>query len=129
MKSGKKGFSLIELLIVIAILSIMVSTVSPLYTDVVIRSKEAALKKNLYIIREALDSYYLDNLDTDNNNIFPGTLEELVYGRNKYLRYIPTDPIGDSDEWYLFYDTRGGISDIASLSTDTGSNNKSYNEW
>lgn len=129
MKSGKDGFSLIELLIVIAILSILVSTVNPFYNDVIIRAKESTLKKNLYIVREALDSYYLDNIDSDNNNIFPRSLEELVYGRNKYLRYIPKDPITESDEWYLFYDIRGGISDIASLSTDTGSNNKSYNEW
>lgn len=128
-RSGSRGFTLVELLITISIMSILALAIRPAYSDVVLKTREAALKKNLYLIREALDSYYLDNRDSDNRNIYPMTLEELVLGRNQYLRYIPEDPITGKEEWYLIYGEEGGIYDIRSLATEVGSNNKNYSEW
>ncbi|WP_281837204.1 type II secretion system protein [Propionigenium maris] len=127
--SGRGGLTLVELLITISIMSILTLAIRPAYSEMVVKTREAALKKNLYLIREALDFYYLDNRDSDNKNIYPSALEELVTGRNRYLRYIPEDPITGAEEWYLVYATEGGIYDVRSLSTEIGSNNRSYSEW
>ena len=93
-------------------------------------AKEAALKKNLYFMREALDSYYLDHRDKNNENYYPRSLEALTEGRYKYLRYIPEDPLTQKNDWELIYDEDGeGIYDIRSVSGEVGSNGRLYKEW
>lgn len=135
-KSGdkkKNGFTLIELLIAMSILSIIALSVRPAYTEIITKSKEGALKKNLYIIREALESYYTDHMDENNHNYYPKKLSDLTTEKNKYLRYIPEDPFTEKKDWVLIYiDSQSkekGIFDIKSNSNLTGSNNVLYKDW
>lgn len=128
--SRREGFTLLEVLIVLSIVGIMVLGVRPAYENAVIGAREAALKKNLYLIREALDTYYIDHRDKNNENFYPRSLKTLTEGRYKYLRYIPEDPLTQKNDWELIYDEDGeGIYDIRSVSGDLGSNGKIYKEW
>lgn len=126
----REGFTLLEVLIVLSIVGIMVLGVRPAYEKAVRGAKEAALKKNLYLMREALDSYYIDHRDKDNENYYPKSLEALTEGRYKYLRYIPEDPMTQRSDWELIYDEDGeGIYDVRSASVEIGINGRIYKEW
>lgn len=131
---GRKGFTLLELMIVIAIIGILATIAQPMFKTAVKKSREAALKEDLFNIRNVLDQYYA------NNGKYPGSLNDLV--DKGYMRSIPVDPItGSSDSWKLEYFTddsggdsgsgndSGGIYDIHSGSGDTGLNGKPYSEW
>jgi general secretion pathway protein G len=83
-----RGFTLIELLVVMAIIATLLSLVAPRYFASLEKSKEAVLKQNLRVMREAIDQHYADR------EKYPETLEELV--GKKYLRTIPPDPITES---------------------------------
>jgi general secretion pathway protein G len=83
-----RGFTLIELLVVMAIIATLLSLVAPRYFASLEKSKEAVLKQNLRVMREAIDQHYADR------EKYPETLEELV--NKKYLRTIPPDPITES---------------------------------
>jgi general secretion pathway protein G len=83
-----RGFTLIELLVVMAIIATLLSLVAPRYFASLEKSKEAVLKQNLRVMREAIDQHYADR------EKYPETLEELV--SKKYLRTIPPDPITES---------------------------------
>jgi general secretion pathway protein G len=83
-----RGFTLIELLVVMAIIATLLSLVAPRYFASLEKSKEAVLKQNLRVMREAIDQHYADR------EKYPETLEELV--SKKYLRTIPRDPISES---------------------------------
>jgi general secretion pathway protein G len=83
-----KGFTLIELMIVMAIIVILAGIATALYTNSLQRSKEAVLKSDLFRMRDAIDQYYADK------NRYPPSLEDLV--TEKYLRAIPVDPITNS---------------------------------
>jgi general secretion pathway protein G len=83
-----RGFTLIELLVVMAIIATLLSLVAPRYFASLEKSKEAVLKQNLRVMREAIDQHYADR------EKYPDTLEELV--GKKYLRTIPPDPITES---------------------------------
>ena len=89
-RSDPRGFTLIEILIVMMIIVILAGISLALYTNSVTRSKEAVLKQDLFILREALDQYYADK------NKYPPTLEALV--EEKYIRAIPEDPFTNSTE-------------------------------
>lgn len=130
--SGRRveGFTLLEVLIVLSIVGIMTLGIRPAYESAIMKAREAALKKNLYLIREALDAYYVDHRDEDNENYYPGSLKVLTEGKYKYLRYIPEDPLSKKSDWELIYDEDGeGIYDIRSTSGEVGSNGKIYREW
>lgn len=128
--SKSSGFTLPEILIVLSIVGIMALGLRPAYENAVIRAKEASLKKNLYLMREALDAYYIDHRDENNENFYPKSLRALTEGKYKYLRYIPEDPLTEKTDWELLYDEDGeGIYDIRSISKGIGSNGETYNEW
>jgi general secretion pathway protein G len=128
---NKKGFTLLELMIVIAIISILATLAQPMFKTAVLKSKEAALKEDLFNLRNVLDQYYADN------GKYPDSLDDLV--TKGYMRSIPPDPItGSKDTWRPEYFTSddsssgensGGICDVHSGSDKTGLNGISYAQW
>ena len=124
------GFTLIELMIVMAIIVILAGIATALYVNSIQRSKEAVLKSDLFRMRDAIDQYYADK------NKYPPSLESLV--SDKYLRTIPVDPITNSSEtWQTtmaepqpgasFSDT--GIFDVKSGAEDTALDGTRYADW
>jgi general secretion pathway protein G len=105
-----RGFTLVELLVVMAIIGLLLSIVAPRYIGTLERSKETALKQDLVVMREAISNFHHDL------NRYPENLEELV--QKKYLRTIPVDPITDrSDMWVSVYSTDSsepGLVDVTS---------------
>jgi len=128
----RKGFTLVEILIVMAIIGILLSIIIPNYSSSVKRAKEAVLKENLFIIRDAIDKFYLDKKK------YPTSLEDLI--TNKYLKKIPYDPFLKSREWRLIHyepeemedfdpEIADAIIDVKSMSTDTGLDGTKYENW
>lgn len=121
-----KGFTLIEVLVVLAIIATLLSLVAPRYFDTIVRAQETSLKHDLITMREAIDKYYADNA------AYPDTLEDLVQG--KYLRSIPEDPITKSAQTWTVVappdsETKGLIYDIHSGSTDIAEDGSVYADW
>jgi general secretion pathway protein G len=94
-KSGR-GFTLIELLVVMAIIALLLTLAAPRYFQSVQRSREAVLKENLHLMRDAIDKHYADT------GKYPANLEDLV--TKKYLRRIPVDPITESATTWVLVD-------------------------
>ena len=86
-KSGR-GFTLIELLVVMAIIALLLTLAAPRYFQSVQRSREAVLKEDLHLMRDAIDKHYADT------GKYPASLDDLV--TKKYLRRVPVDPITES---------------------------------
>jgi general secretion pathway protein G len=127
---NKKGFTLLEIMIVLAIISILATMAQPMFKTAVLKSREAALKEDLFNLRNVLDQYYADN------GKYPDSLDDLV--TKGYMRSIPTDPITGTNDWRTDYFTSddsssgaasGGIDDVHSGSDKTGLNGISYAEW
>jgi len=122
---SEQGFTLIELMVVVAILGILVTLAQPSYHMATTKAKEAALKKNLYVFRDVIDQYHADQ------GRYPPSLRDLV--EKGYLRAIPVDPFTHSaDTWVEVYASEGeesGVFDVHSGSNIVGSNDVSYNEW
>lgn len=121
-----KGFTLIEILVVLAIIATLLSLVAPKYFDVISRSKETTLKHDLITMRDAIDKFYSDR------NMYPESLEELV--QFKYLRAIPEDPITESTAtWILIppsdVEAKGALYDIYSGATEVASDGSQYADW
>jgi general secretion pathway protein G len=127
MKNGlnKKGFTLIELMIVITIIGILVSIAQPNFQKAIIRAKETSLRKSLFVLRDVIDQYY-----TDHGN-YPETLEILV--EEHYIRAIPEDPFTRSKTSWIVIPPEGseesGVYDIHSGSDLVALNGTPYNEW
>ena len=128
----KKGFTLIEIIIVVTLIGILVMIVVPVYRNSVIRAREAVLKENLFQIRDAISKYYYDKQK------YPTSLEDLV--TDKYLGKIPLDPIANSNLWELVHfepvdqedfdsEILEGIIDVKSRSIKTALDGTPYAEW
>ena len=127
-----KGFTLIELMIVIAIISILLGLAAGAYLRSETRAKEAVLKSDLRTMREAIDRYTLDK------EAAPQTLEDLINPQSQYLREIPKDPMTNERDWHVdFGDTvmspdqsGGGIIDVHSNSDKVSPiDGTPYNTW
>jgi len=119
------GFTLIELLVVMAILATLLSIVAPRYFDSVDRAKEATLRTNLRMMREAIDKHRADT------GRLPETLQRLADAR--YLRSVPVDPITDSaSTWVLLPHPDGatpGVFDVRSGALGAGRDGKPFITW
>jgi general secretion pathway protein G len=118
-----KGFTLIELLIVVSIIGILATLAAPSYQASVIKAREAALRQDLFTIRDVLDQHRADQ------GKYPSSLQALVGAG--YLRAIPKDPFTNSaTSWQEMTDaTEGGIFDVFSGSEFVGTNGTPYNRW
>ena len=120
-----RGFTLIELIVVMLIIALLASLAVPRYFGSVQKSKDAVLKENLTLLRDALDKYYGDN------DKYPATLDDLV--SRKYLRSIPRDPITESTATWVTTPPddpeQGGVFDVHSGSDDKAPDGSPYKEW
>lgn len=124
------GFSLLELLVVITIILILMGIAVARYERSVIRGREAALKQDLFVMRNAIQQYTLDK------EAGPTSLDDLV--ASKYLSGVPTDPITRAKDWHTDSDpvlldpqqTSPGITDVHSNSADISPfEGTAYNTW
>jgi general secretion pathway protein G len=124
------GFTLIELMIVMAIIVVLAGVGLAVYNNSIVRAKEAALKTDLFQMRDSIDQYYADK------NKYPGSLQDLV--TDKYMRTIPVDPFtGSAETWQTIMsepDPRNptadiGIYDVRSGSTAMSLDGTPYAEW
>lgn len=135
---GQHGFTIIELIIVVAIIGILAAMAMPMLKDQPQRAKEAVLKTNLRTLRDVLDQYKGDK------GHYPSSLDTLVGER--YLREIPLDPMTRAADWELIYeeatgeqepwaetgqaeDGQPGVYDVRSSSERLSLDGTPYNEW
>ena len=127
---GTRGYTLIELIIVMAIISILVAIAVPMYQKSLIRTKESLLKNNLFTLRTVIDEYTFDKQKA------PQTLNDLV--DQGYLRGVPVDPMtGNNQTWRVVMEdaitsvdqTQPGIYDVRSGSDSKSLEGTSYAEW
>ncbi len=119
-----KGFTLVELLVVLAIIATLLAIAAPRYFQHVDRSKEAVLRENLAAVRDAIDQYHADK------GKWPESLESLAESR--YLRAVPADPVtGSADTWISVPPPEGGagVYDIRSGAEGVASDGRAYAEW
>jgi general secretion pathway protein G len=125
-----RGFTLIELMIVISIMLILLSFAIPSYNRSIVRARESVLKQNLFTLRSVISQYTLDKQKA------PQSLDDLVTAG--YLKQIPTDPMTasnstwtvDQEDALLSIDQQEtGINDVHSGSTAVGSDGTVYNTW
>ena len=120
-----RGFTLIELIVVMLIIAMLTSLAVPRYFGSVQKSKDAVLKENLTLMREALDKYYGDN------DMYPSTLDDLV--SRKYLRNIPRDPVTESATTWITVPPedpeKGGVYDVHSGAEGNAGDGSPYKDW
>jgi len=130
-RTGKKdlGFTLVELMIVMAIISILLALAVPMYQKSIVRSKETVLRQNLFTLRVQIDEYTYDKGKA------PQSLQDLV--SEGYLRQIPIDPITAQADWTTVMEdavssvnqTEPGIYDVHSKSDKTSLDGTRYADW
>jgi general secretion pathway protein G len=130
-RKKSRGFTLIELMIVISVILILVSVALPAYNQSIWRARESVLKQNLFAIRSVISQYTLDKQKA------PQSLEDLVSAG--YFKQIPTDPMTSrNDTWTVEQESDTiltveqqdpGISDVHSGSTAIGSDGTAYSTW
>jgi general secretion pathway protein G len=120
-----KGFTLVELLVVMAIIAILLTIAAPRYFGSIDKSKEAVLKENLAVLRDALDKFYGDN------GRYPEVLDELT--QKKYLRRMPQDPITESSASWVIVPPddplKGKVFDVRSGSPERARDGSAFNQW
>jgi general secretion pathway protein G len=119
-----RGFTLVELMVVLTVIALLLSVVVPDYVGRVRRAEEAVLQENLTLMRDALDKHFADA------GKYPRTLDELVSKR--YLRSIPKDPLTQLSAWNVVGPSdpeKGGVYDIHSTAKGVGSNGTPYERW
>ena len=134
-RRGAAGFTLIELLIVVAIIGILATMAVVQLRQTPQRAKEAALKENLYVMRNVIDQYFTDK------GKYPDSLQSLV--DDGYIRKIPVDPMTGSETTWVEVqaagmeqggdadsgEDQGGIGDVHSGSDDSALDGTAYSDW
>lgn len=127
LRAVARGFTLVEILVVVVIVGILVSLAQPRLLSAVVAAREAALEQDLAVMRDALDQHYADT------GRYPPTLDALV--ERRYLRRVPKDPMTRrADTWRLVYDLDAegrvlGIYDVKSGSDARAQDGTPYAEW
>jgi general secretion pathway protein G len=126
---GRAGYTLIELIIVMAVISVLLSVAVPMYTKAIQRTKETLLKQNLFTLRTVIDEYTFDKKQA------PQRLDDLV--DEGYLRSVPVDPMTGQPDWRDITEdaitavdqTAPGIWDVRSRSDQNSLEGTPYSEW
>ncbi len=127
---GDSGFTLVELMIVMLIIGVLAAIAIPSYISSLKNAKEAVLKEDLHVLRQAIDAY------TNDKEKAPQSLDDLVTAG--YLKSIPMDPMTHSNTtWVTTTDdsvqsldqTDGGVNDVHSGSGESGSDGQPYSTW
>jgi general secretion pathway protein G len=126
-----RGFTLIEMMVVISIILILLSVAMPIYSHSILRAREDSLRKNLETLNQMIFQYTRDKQKA------PQSLNDLKSA--KYLKDIPDDITGSSDTWAtesgegvimsLDQSEAGGIIGVHSGSNQVGSDGRAYSEW
>ena len=127
---ARAGFTLLELMVVVAIILVLLGLAAGKYQQSILRARESALKQDLLVMRQAIEQYTLDK------QMAPQSLDELVSAG--YLREVPTDPITQKKDWRVDYEnvllspeqTGTGITDVHSASDQVSSFERTpYSSW
>jgi len=127
MDKKHRGFTLIELIVVMAIVALLASIAAPRYFNSLQKSKETALRSSLATMRDAIDQFSADK------GRYPDSLEELTTAR--YIREIPEDPlIGSREQWVLVApppdaQERGAVYDVRSGAAGRASDGRLFADW
>jgi len=121
----QQGYTLIEMMIVISIISILATMAMPSFQKSLIRAKETNLRRTLFIMRDTIDQYFADH------GRYPDSLQDLE--TEKYVRQIPMDPLtGQTSTWITIPPegfAEGNIYDVHSGSDKISLDGTPYNEW
>jgi general secretion pathway protein G len=123
------GFTLIELMIVMAIIGVLATLAIPSFVGALKHAREAVLKEDLHVMRSAIDSYTMDKQKA------PQSLDDLI--QDGYLKAIPEDPMTHTKDWVTdtsdamrsLDETEPGIDDVHSGSQESGSDGQPYSSW
>jgi general secretion pathway protein G len=124
-RMSQAGFTLVELLVVMAIVALLLSIAVPRYMHSVEKSRETVLRANLALTRQMLDRFY------DDNGKYPDALDDLV--SNRYVRSVPQDPItGSNSTWVVVAPpapATGAVFDVHSGAPGNALDGSAYGEW
>jgi general secretion pathway protein G len=127
--ASQRGFTLLELMIVISIMIILMAIAIPVYNQSVIRARESVLRQDLFTLRQVIDQYTLDRQKA------PQSLDDIKQAG--YIRDIPVDPMTGQNNWEVKQEEvlesvdqqEPGISDVHSASNATASDGTAYSSW
>lgn len=126
----QEGFTLVELMVVMLIIGVLAAIAIPSYISSLKAAREAVLKEDLHVMRQAIDSYTMDKEKG------PQSLDDLV--QSGYLKEVPNDPMTHSNSTWVTAtsdvlesvdQSDPGINDVHSGSDEVGSNGQPYSSW
>lgn len=128
-KSRARGFTLLELMIVLSIIMILMAVAVPVYNQSIIQARESVLRSNLSTLRNVISQFTLDKQKA------PQSLDDIVQAG--YLRQIPVDPMTRQTNWEVVQEdvmlavdqNDPGITDVHSTSSGTASDGTAYSSW
>src|ERR1022692_427980 len=128
-RAGQRGFTLIEMVVVISLIMVLLSIALPMYNQSIIRAKEARLHHNLVTLNNVIQQYSLDKKQA------PQALDDLVSAG--YLKFIPEDITGTKDSWATEQEDpekawnpeQSGIASVHSGSDEISSDGTAYSSW